>query len=103
MRKLARRYKTQTDELAKEKEELNKKLTEERPPAEQTENENAIKTLAEEKKALEDEMVRITQNFNTTKVRNNFPHLDDVTTELGCPGYVCYYEGILRKTTRPCE
>ena len=71
LKKIARRYKTQYDDLVKEKEELDKKLAEERPAAEQSERENEVKTLTEEKKALEEEVEKIKQDFKASKVRQS--------------------------------
>ena len=72
LKKIARRYKSQCDELTKEKDELNKKLAEDKPEnPENPEQENAIKTLNEEKKSLQDEVEKLTQLSSASKVKGN--------------------------------
>ena len=51
---------------------MNKKLAEEKPEnPENPEQENAIKTLNEEKKSLQDEVEKLTQLSTASKVKGN--------------------------------
>ena len=67
---IRRYYKAQCDELTKEKEELEKKLAEEKPPEGSARKDN-IKILNEKKKAVQDELEKATQICNASKVRGD--------------------------------
>lgn len=67
LRRIARRYRTQCDELAKGKEDLEKRLSEEKPLEDSTEQEEIVKTLTEEKKTLEGELEKLTQTMTACK------------------------------------
>ena len=69
MKKLAKKYKTQYDETVSQKEELNKKLSEEQTGSDTTKQDDLIKTLNEEKKTLQDELEKLNQTLTTSKVR----------------------------------
>ena len=71
LKKIARRYKAQWDELIKEKEELGKKLAEEKPPEDSAGKDNIIKILNKENLALQDEVEKLTQTSNASKVRGH--------------------------------
>lgn len=69
MKKIAKRYKTQFDETVAQKEELNKKLSEEHPAGDASQQDAAaIKALTEEKKLLQDEIDKLNQTLTANKV-----------------------------------
>ena len=70
LEKVARGYKAEYDKL-KEEEELGKKLAEEKPPEDSAGKDNISKILNEKKKALQDEVEKLTQTSNASKVRGD--------------------------------
>ncbi|XP_046856770.1 nucleoprotein TPR-like isoform X3 [Xenia sp. Carnegie-2017] len=67
LKKLAKRYKTQYDEVVAEKEVLNKKLSEEKPESDVLKQDETIQTLNSEKISLQQEIEKLNQNLTTFK------------------------------------